>query len=93
MNRQSIEKLQAKLGDTATELAKLALELESKLGALELNAALTPSEERLCLFDNIARFLQSLAANRGLLLFLDDLHWADHGTLSLLHYVLWLVFS
>jgi len=49
---------------------------------------LTPNEERLRLFDNIARFLQSLAANRGLLLFIDDLHWADRGTLSLLHYVL-----
>jgi tetratricopeptide (TPR) repeat protein len=40
------------------------------------------------LFDNAARFLRSLAAARGLLLFVDDLHWADQGTLSLLHYIL-----
>ena len=40
------------------------------------------------LFDNAARLLQSLAADRGLLVFVDDVHWADQGTLSLLHYLL-----
>ena len=85
---QSAEQLRAKLGPTATEIAKLAPEIESKLGPLAPNAALSPSEERLRLFDNTARFLQSLASERGLLVFVDDLHWADQGTLSLLHYVL-----
>lgn len=88
VNRQSVKLLRTQLGDTATELAKLAPELESKLGELRPNPPLAPNEERLRLFDNIARFLQSLAANQGLLMFLDDLHWADRGTLSLLHYVL-----
>src|SRR4029450_952786 len=45
-------------------------------------------EERLRLFDNTARFLRSLAAQAGLLVFIDDVHWADQGTLSLLHYLL-----
>ncbi len=40
------------------------------------------------LFDNFARFLQELSAEKGLLLFLDDLHWADRGTLSMVHYLL-----
>ena len=88
VNKQSIENLKAHLGDTATELAKLAPEIESKLSALKPNPPLAPDEERLRLFDNVARFLHSLAASRGLLLFLDDLHWADRGTLSLLYYVL-----
>jgi len=88
VNRQTVETLRTLLGDTATELVKLAPELESKLGALRPNPLLEPNEERLRLFDNMARFLQTLAVNRGLLLFIDDLHWADHGTLSLLHYML-----
>jgi predicted ATPase len=40
------------------------------------------------MFDNVARFLQQLAAASGLLFFIDDLHWADQGTLNLLHYLL-----
>lgn len=88
VNKQSVETLQAQLGDTASELAKLAPEIDSKMGPMRPNPSLAPNEERLRLFDNMARFLQTLAAYHGLLLFLDDLHWADRGTLSLLHYTL-----
>jgi tetratricopeptide (TPR) repeat protein len=86
--RQSAAQLRAALGPTAPEIAKLAPEIEAKLGPLAANAPLSPSEERMRLFDNAARFLASLAAERGLLLFIDDVHWADQGTLSLLHYLL-----
>ncbi|HKE42786.1 MAG TPA: AAA family ATPase [Casimicrobiaceae bacterium] len=85
---QSAQALRVTLGATAPEIAKLAPEIETKLGVLAPNAPLSPSEERLRLFDNAARFLQSLAAARGLLLFIDDVHWADQGTLSLLQYLL-----
>jgi len=86
--RQGVEQLRAALGATAPEIAKFAPEIEAKLGALTPNAPLSPSEERMRLFDNAARFLRGLAAERGLLLFIDDVHWADQGTLSLLHYLL-----
>ena len=86
--RQSTEQLRSALGATAAEIAKFAPEIEARLGALAPNAALSPSEERMRLFDNAARFLQHLAAERGLLVFIDDVHWADQGTLSLLHYLL-----
>jgi len=36
----------------------------------------------------VARFLRALAARRGLLVMLDDLHWADAGTLALLRHLL-----
>ena len=55
---------------------------------LALSPSLPPGDERLRLFDNIARFLRSLASKYGLLVFLDDLHWADQSTLVLLHYLL-----
>jgi len=85
---QSPDQLRSALGTTAPEIAKFAPEIEAKLGALAPNAPLSPSEERLRLFDNAARFLQSLSADRGLLIFVDDLHWVDQGTLSLLQYLL-----
>lgn len=88
VHSQNAETLRAKLGGTAPEIAKLAPEIETKLGALIPNPTLPPNEERLRFFDHVARFLQTLAAPRGLLLFLDDLHWADQGTLNLLHYLL-----
>jgi len=76
------------LGATASELARLAPEIESKLGRLTASVPLPANEERLRLFDSVARLLQSLARDRGVLLFLDDLHWADHGSVALLHYLL-----
>lgn len=82
------EQLRVTLGDTAPEIVKLAPEIETKLGALPASPPLSPNEERLRLFDHIARVLRNIAAPRGLVLFLDDLHWADRGTIHLLHYLL-----
>ena len=87
-HRQTPAQLRAALGGLAPEIAKFAPEIEAKLGGITPNAPLSPNEERMRLFDNVARFLQSLAAARGLLVFTDDLHWADQGTLSLLRYLL-----
>ena len=62
--------------------------VRSQRRSLPASPPLPAGEERLRLFDHIARFLQALAAPAGLLVFLDDLHWSDQGTLSLLHYLL-----
>jgi len=86
--RQTPAQLRMALGATAPEIAKFAPEIEAKLGSIAPNAPLSPGEEQMRLFDNVARFLQSLAAARGLLVFTDDIHWADQGTLSLLRYLL-----
>jgi len=85
---QSDDALREMVGDAGPELARLAPAVESRLGPFEDRPELPPHEERLRLFDHIARFLQRLAASRGLLVFIDDLQWADHGSLSLLHYLL-----
>lgn len=80
--------LRARLGSLAPELARLAPEIEARLGPLPVSPALPQEEERLRLFDHVARFLQEQSAENGLLLFIDDLHWADRGSLSLLHFLL-----
>ncbi|MFN8472861.1 MAG: AAA family ATPase [Anaerolineae bacterium] len=80
--------LRQRLGPTAPEIARLAPELDAKIGPLTPNPALSPEDERLRLFDNVGRFLASLAGERGLLLFIDDLHWADGATIALLRYLL-----
>jgi tetratricopeptide (TPR) repeat protein len=80
--------LRQRTGSSAVELAKLAPEIAARVGPLTPNPPLPPDQERLRLFDHVARLLQGLAPEGGLLLFVDDLHWADHGTLSLLHYLL-----
>ncbi|MFN8472225.1 MAG: AAA family ATPase [Anaerolineae bacterium] len=85
---QPADTLRRRLGSTAPEIARLAPEIDAKIGPLTPNPTLPPNDERLRLFDNVARFLAALADARGLLFFLDDLHWADQASLSLLHYLL-----
>ena len=86
--RQSIDALRSLHESTAFELSRLAPEIEIQIGPLPPNPVLPPNEERLRMFDHIARFLQKQAASRGLLIFIDDLHWADNGTIALLHFLL-----
>ena len=85
---QEDDSLRQGLAGTAEDLARLVPEIERRLGPLPPRAALGPHEERLRLFDAFARFLQNLAEGHGALVVLDDLHWADHGSLALLHFVL-----
>ncbi len=88
VHAQPIDSLRIRLGSSAPELARLAPEIDAKIGPLTPSPSLSPNDERLRLFDNVARFLAALSRENGLLLFLDDLHWVDQATLTLLHYVL-----
>ncbi len=68
------------------ELARLLPELRERYPDLPSPAA-DASVARNHLFEAMARLLDALAARTPLLLFLDDLHWADTATLDLLHYL------
>lgn len=87
MNETTDEALAEATLDIAPDLARLAPELTTRLGPFPERAALTPAEERLRLYEAVARLFKRLAS-RGLVVFLDDLHWADQGTLSLIHSLL-----
>src|SRR4030095_9951698 len=76
------------LGDAAPQIAKLAPEIETRLGPFPARHELAPHEERLLFFDAVARVFAKLAREKALLFFVDDLHWADRGTLWLLGHLL-----
>ncbi len=68
------------------ELARLLPELRERYPDLSSQRADAPVA-RNHLFEAVARLLDALAARTPLVLFLDDLHWADTATLDLLHYL------
>ncbi|WP_196807164.1 serine/threonine-protein kinase [Candidatus Solirubrobacter pratensis] len=72
-------------GDPAPALRRLTGEAQGAPGAGAPDAG--GEEERLRLFDAVADLLTAAAAERPLLLVLDDLHWADASSLRLLAHV------
>ena len=75
--------LRAEVGGGAGELVRAVPELGSRLG-------LEPSplgEGRVRLFDAFASFLRRASRSTGLLVVLDDLQWADGGSLRLVEHL------
>ena len=87
--KRTTTKLREILGDAATQIAKLAPEIETRLGPFPERHEFAPHEERLLFFDAVApSVFQPRAAAKSLLFYADDLHWADRGTLWLLGHLL-----
>jgi tetratricopeptide (TPR) repeat protein len=84
----SNDKLREILGDTATQIAKLAPEIETRLGPFPERQELAAHEERLLFFDAVVQVFSNIARRQSLLFYADDLHWADRGTLWLLGHLL-----
>ncbi|MGH9872099.1 MAG: serine/threonine-protein kinase PknK [Pyrinomonadaceae bacterium] len=78
------ERLREAIGESASQIAKLAPEIETRLGPFPVRHELPAHEERLLFFDAVTHVLAKLAQRQSLLFYLDDLHWADSGTLWLL---------
>jgi tetratricopeptide (TPR) repeat protein len=72
------------LGDDAAEVARVMPQLRRMFPDLPPPSETTPEQSRRVLFNAIAKFLARAAANRPVLIILEDLHWADEGTLALL---------
>src|SRR6185437_9884172 len=81
------ETLRAQTGPLAPILATIFPELVQRLGELPPSYPLPAEQARLRLYEAVGDFLAMLAAPQGLLLILDDLHWADPACLDLLCYV------
>ncbi len=77
----------AVLGKRGSIIARIAPALRESLGEVTEPAALHKEDERFRLFDAVAQFLIALSHRTPLVLVLDDLHWADRGTVSMLSHV------
>jgi predicted ATPase/DNA-binding SARP family transcriptional activator len=83
----SPEKLRSMLGISAADLAKIAPAIRFQLPELPQPEPIGPEAERRNLYNAVARYFNALAAERPLILILDDLQWADAATLHLLNYL------
>jgi predicted ATPase len=82
--RAQRDELVAALGRNASTIARIAPALRERLGDIPEPASLDKEEERFRLLDAVTQFLISVAQKAPLVLVLDDLHWADRGTVGLL---------
>lgn len=68
-------------------LASILPEMTQRLGELPAGSSLPVEQARLRLYEAVSLFLARIAADRPLVLLLDDLHWADSASLDLLVHV------
>ncbi|HSI92731.1 MAG TPA: AAA family ATPase, partial [Jiangellaceae bacterium] len=74
--------------DSGPALARLFPQLRQHLPAAIRPSQAEPDTERWRLFDAVSALLHELCRPPGLVLVLDDVHWADRSTLLLLRHVL-----
>ncbi len=79
--------LRAALGEQAPELARLIPKLKNILPELPPPLDLPPTQARRHLFNCFFDFVARIASQRPTLMILEDLHWADDSTLSLLDHL------
>src|SRR5262249_28738034 len=75
--------LRQELGTGAPYVARIVSEVRERLG-VALPAAGDAEDDRWRLLEAVSGLLHRAAATQPLLLILEDLHWADRGTLDLL---------
>ncbi|MGH7779028.1 MAG: BREX system ATP-binding domain-containing protein [Candidatus Binataceae bacterium] len=78
------DRLRTALGDQAPELARLLPKLRNIFPELPPPLELPPAQARRQLFNCFFEFAARIASEQPTLMILDDLHWADDSTLSLL---------
>jgi predicted ATPase len=79
------EKLELFLNTNASELLTVLPIIKLFLNVKGSNEVVVESKEQI--WDIIYRLLIKISEERPLILFIDDLHWADEDTLNLLNYI------
>ncbi len=81
------DELRTQLGPGAPEIATLISEIRTRFPDIEEAPRLDGEAERLRLFESVMEFLHNAATANPVVLFLDDLHWADKPSLLLLQHL------
>jgi DNA-binding CsgD family transcriptional regulator len=81
------ERLRTLLGEGAAPIAALVPEVARRLGGPPPASALEADQQRFQLFHALSQLWQRAAESGGLLLILDNLHWADASSLRLLAFL------
>jgi class 3 adenylate cyclase len=84
LGQRDLVEVRAQLGPMSAELAQLFPQLGN--GARAAGDG-DPAQAKLRMFESVVTLLELWARDRGLLLVLDDVHWADSSTRHLLDYV------
>ena len=79
--------LRADLGYGAAPIARLVPALRNALPDVPEPAPLQPDEERFRLLDAVSQLLVAISQRQPVVLVLDDLHWAERGTIAMLRHV------
>ncbi len=80
------EGLKSDLGSGAADVARIVSEVRDRV-QVDLRDASDPEDDRWRLLNSITTFLTNAASVQPLVIVLEDLHWADRGTLDLLQHV------
>jgi len=81
------EHLRQELGLGAPPIARLVGAIRERMSDIPDAVALQPDEERFRLFDAVSQFLIAIAGRTPVLLIVDDLQWADTGSIAMLRHV------
>lgn len=79
--------LRSALGPAAGDLARLIPAIRERLPEVVPSVVADHEQSRFQLFDGIATFLRRASDPAPLVLVIDDLHWADEGSMMLLGFV------
>jgi eukaryotic-like serine/threonine-protein kinase len=75
------------MGAGAPVIAQLDPVIAARLPAVPLCEPLEPAQARFRLFDSVTAYLKYLSSRRPLVVFSDDLHWADSASLLLIQFL------
>ena len=81
------DSLRLALGDDAPDLARLLPRMRRLWPDIREASQLEPDQQRRVLFNAVLDSFRRLSAQRPLVVLLDDVHWADEGSVGLLQHL------